>query len=933
MERTISIVGAKEHNLQNITLRLPREKMVVVTGVSGSGKSSLVFDTLYAEGNRRYVESLSSYARQFLEQVGKPDVESIEGLPPTIAIDQSHMRANPRSTVATTTEIYDYLRVLYARVGVPHCPKCRRVIGKQTAEEIVEQIMRLGEGVRVVLLAPLVRHKKGEHREVIERIRREGFVRLRLNGVVYELSSVPKMKKTRRYSIEAVVDRIVLREGVRQRLTDSVELALRFGEGMLIASYYAEGGWTDKVFSEHYGCAECGVSFEELSPRMFSFNSPYGACRKCHGLGTLMKIDEDMVVPDGSLTLRERAVVPLHHPRLRLGGSWILRYLNRTFRIPLDVPFSQLSDEHKRIIFYGDDDGLYEGVITELERRFRTTESEYIKQKVHQYMSELPCPSCKGARLRPESLGVTVGDVNIYEFCRMTVSQALSFIDSLKLKKQERRIAEQVIRAVRSRLKFMVDVGLHYITLERRTSTLSGGEAQRIRLATQIGSGLVGVCYCLDEPTIGLHQHDNTRLIKSLLHLRDIGNTVIVVEHDEQMINAADFVVDLGPGAGHHGGKVVFAGTPSDIKKCADSLTGQFLAGELRIPTPKKRRRLDPKKCVRVVGAREHNLKRITVTFPLGGLVCVTGVSGSGKSTLLNEVLYKALRRKLYNSYEKPGKHTRIEGEENLERVVEISQMPIGRTPRSNPATYTGAFTYIRTLFSLTKQARLRGFTPSRFSFNVKGGRCESCQGQGTKRIEMHFLPDVYVRCEACKGKRYNRQTLEVRYRGKNIADVLDMRVEEAMLFFEHHPRLHYILKTLNDVGLGYLKLGQPSPTLSGGEAQRVKLASELAKGSGRDTLYIMDEPTIGLHPADIQKLLNVIARLIEAGGSFIIIEHNLDVIKSADWIIDLGPGGGDEGGRVVAKGTPEEVASNERSLTGRYLRAVLETPEREPVG
>ncbi|MCX7703989.1 MAG: excinuclease ABC subunit UvrA [Planctomycetota bacterium] len=931
MERLIRIVGAREHNLQNISLELPRDKIIVVTGVSGSGKSSLVFDTIYAEGNRRYVESLSSYARQFLEQIGKPDVDSIEGLPPTIAIDQSNIRSNPRSTVATTTEIYDYLRVLYARIGVPHCPKCKKSIGKQSAEEIVEQIMSLGEGVRVVLLAPLVRLRKGEHKETIAQVKRQGFVRVRVNGEIYDVNNVPSFKKTRKYTIEAVVDRIVLSPDVRGRLTDSVELALRFGEGTVLVSHNAEQRWKDSVFSENYGCAECGVSFEELSPRMFSFNSPYGACPRCHGLGTLMKVDEEMVVPDANLSLQEHAIRALHDPRLRLGGSWTLDYLNRTFSIPLDVPFKELSEEAKEIILYGDRNSpsgrLFEGVITELERRFETTGSEYVKQKIHEYMSELPCPACKGARLRPESLAVTIGDKNIYQFCKSSVGDALMFVSSLKLDQQKQQIAEQVLKAIKSRLQFMVDVGLHYITLERSTGTLSGGEAQRIRLATQIGSGLVGVCYCLDEPTIGLHQHDNSRLLKSLLHLRDLGNTVIMVEHDEQSIRAADFVVDLGPGAGHHGGNLVFAGSVEELCKCERSLTGRYLSGDLTIAVPQRRRELRNAPSIRVIGAREHNLKRISVTFPLGGIVCVAGVSGSGKSTLLNEVLYKALRRKLHNSFEKAGKHDGLVGEENLQRVVEISQVPIGRTPRSNPATYTGAFGYIRQIFAMTKQARLRGFTSSRFSFNVRGGRCEACEGQGTKRIEMHFLPDVYVTCEVCKGKRYNRQTLEVRYRDKTIADVLKMRVEEAVSFFENYPRLYYILKTLSDVGLGYLELGQPSPTLSGGEAQRIKLAAELTKGCAKGTLYIMDEPTIGLHPADIQKLLNVMNRLVEQGGSFIVIEHNLDVLKTADYLIELGPGGGEEGGRVVAKGRPEEVAQNPNSLTGRYLRSVLGIP------
>ena len=923
-ERYIYIRGAREHNLKNIDVVIPRDKLVVVTGVSGSGKSSLAFDTIYAEGNRRYIESLNAYARQFLEQLGKPDVEVIEGLPPTIAIDQSHMRANPRSTVATTTEIYDYLRVLYARVGEPHCPKCGRAVRRQSVDEIVEQVLALPRETKVMVLAPFVRSRKGEHKDVFARIRRAGFVRMRVNGELCEASAPPKLKKTKKYTIEAVVDRLVLREGVRNRLADSIEVALRYGEGLCVVSYAEGSRWKDIVFSEHFACPDCGVSIEEISPRMFSFNSPYGACPRCHGLGTLMKVDPDMLVPDKTLSLAEGAVKPLHNPKFRLGGSWTVRYLARTFGIDVERPWKDLPQEHRDIVLYGDKDGLFEGVVPALERKFERTESDFVKQKVMEYMSELACPACKGARLRPEALAVTVGGKNIWQFCRQTIAEALAFIDNLKLTQEQERIAEQVLRALRSRLRFMLDVGLYYLTLDRATGTLSGGEAQRIRLATQIGSGLVGVCYCLDEPTIGLHPADNDRLIRSLKNLRDLGNTVIVVEHDAQTIRAADWVIDLGPGAGHKGGEVVVAGPPQEVERCERSLTGLYLSGKLKIPVPEKRRKLNFKECIRVVRASEHNLKRITVRFPLGGVVCVTGVSGSGKSTLVEEVLYKGLRRLLHGSREKPGRHERIEGAENIRRVVEISQSPIGRTPRSNPATYSGVFTHIRRLFAQTKQAKIRGYTASRFSFNLKGGRCESCQGQGTKRIEMHFLPDVYVRCERCKGLRYNRETLEVRYRGKNIADVLAMRVEEALSFFENHPTIRHILKTLYDVGLGYMELGQPSTTLSGGEAQRMKLAAELSRGSAAGTLYIMDEPTVGLHPADIHRLLDVINRLVDMGGSFIIIEHNLDVVKTADWVIDLGPGGGDEGGRVVVCGTPEEVAECPQSLTGRYLRQVL---------
>lgn len=924
MERHILIRGAREHNLKNIDLEIPRDKFVVITGVSGSGKSTLAFDTIYAEGNRRYIESLNAYARQFLEQLNKPDVEAIEGLPPTIAIDQSSMRANPRSTVATTTEIYDYLRILYARIGKPHCPKCGRPVGRQSVDEILEQILSLPESTKVMVLAPFVRGKKGEHKDVFKSIRRNGFVRVRVNGEMFDASRPPKLKKTKKYTIEAVVDRIVLRPDVRNRLADSLEIALRFGEGVVTISHQKGTNWIDSVFSEHFACPDCGVSFEEISPRIFSFNSPYGACPRCHGLGTLMKIDPDLVVPDPTISLSDGAVTPLHHPKFRLGGSWTVRYLQRTFGIDTQKPWRELPENHRKIVLYGDENGLFEGVIPSLERRFERTESDYVKRKIMEYMSELACPSCKGARLRPEVLAITINGKNIWQFCKQTVAESLQFIDSLKLIGEEHRIAEQVLKALRSRLSFMVDVGLYYITLDRATGTLSGGEAQRIRLATQIGSGLVGVCYCLDEPTIGLHPSDNDRLIASLKRLRDLGNTVIVVEHDAQTIKAADWVIDLGPGAGHRGGEVVAYGPPEKIAECERSLTGLYLSGKLKIPLPKKRRRLDLKDCIRVVRASQHNLKRITVRFPLGGVVCVTGVSGSGKSTLVHDVLYKGLRRLLHGSREKPGKHERIDGVEKIRRVVEISQTPIGRTPRSNPATYSGVFTHIRRLFAQTKHAKVRGYTASRFSFNLKGGRCEACQGQGTKRIEMHFLPDVFVRCEICKGKRYNRETLEVRYRGKNIADVLDMRIEEALKFFENHPPIHRILKTLCDVGLGYMKLGQPSTTLSGGEAQRMKLASELSQGSVKGTLYIMDEPTVGLHPADIHRLLEVINRLVEMGGSFIIIEHNLDVIKTADWVIDLGPGGGDDGGRVMVQGTPENVATCERSRTGFYLRSVL---------
>jgi excinuclease ABC subunit A len=931
-DKVVKIVGAREHNLKNISLEIPRDKFIVVTGISGSGKSSLAFDTIYAEGNRRYVESLSPYARQFLEQVGKPDVESIEGLPPTISIEKSLGRTNPRSTVATTTEIHDYMRVLFARIGKVHCYKCGREVRSQSAQEIVDRILDFPEGAPIVLLAPLVRGKKGEHRDILVRVRREGFVRVRVNGEMHDVRNVPPLKKTKKYTIEAVVDRLTVSREVRSRIQDSVELALRFGEGLAVVSTRGEKGWADTIFSELYACPECGVSFEELSPRMFSFNSPYGACPKCSGMGTTMKLDEDMVIPDQNISIREGAIHPWHHVGRRFSYRYYdqMEFLKEDLGVDIDVPFKFIPPEKRQTLLYGDENGFFEGVIPGLKRRFETTTSEHIKRKILEYMSELPCPACKGARLRPESLAVTVGGKNIYEVSLLSTREALKFFSNLTLTSEEAQIASLVLRELKARLGFMIDVGLYYITLDRQTSTLSSGEAQRIHLATQIGSGLVGVCYCLDEPTVGLHQRDNARLLSSLLHLRDMGNTVIVVEHDEETIRCADHIVDMGPGAGHLGGEVVVSGKIGEVVAQSKSVTGQYLSGKLSIPIPLSRRDLKDASVIEIRGAAENNLKRINVKFPLGGFSCVTGVSGSGKSTLVNQILFRALQRKLYGSGEKPGKHERIYGDENIERVVEVSQLPIGRTPRSNPATYSGVFTHIRQLFAMTKDAKVRGYTLSRFSFNVKGGRCEDCEGQGTKKIEMHFLPDVYVRCETCKGKRYDRETLEVKFKGLNIAEVLALRVSEALELFKNYPSLYKILKTLYDVGLGYIELGQPSTTLSGGEAQRIKLAYELAKGSAKSTLYIMDEPTIGLHFADISRLLDVINRLIESGGSFVVIEHNLDVIKTADYIIDLGPGGGDEGGRVVACGTPEEVAANTNSVTGSYLARLMRlSPQR----
>ncbi len=925
--RYIRIVGAREHNLKNLSIDIPRDKFVVVTGISGSGKSSLAFDTIHAEGNRRYVESLSSYARQFLEQIGKPDVESIEGLPPTISIEQAMGRTNPRSTVATTTEIHDYLRLLYARIGRPYCPKCGKPIRKQSAQDIVGQVLELPEGTRLMVLSPLVRGKKGEHKDVFARVRREGFVRVRVNGEILDIRETPELKKTKKYTIEAVVDRLTASQKVRSRLQDSVELALRFGEGLINVMHETGGKWEEALYSELYSCPDCGISFEELSPRMFSFNSPYGACPKCHGMGTTLKLDADLIVPDQGLSVAEGAVAPFQHSGRRFGfySRDRLQQACYKYRIDVDTPFKYLKPEQKKTILFGDPDGWYEGVIPFLHRRFEATDSEYLKKRIHAYMSELPCSACKGARLRPESLAVRVGEKNIDQVSRMTTIEAQEFFRGLKLSTEEEQIARLVLRELDARLGFMVDVGLYYITLNRNTSTLSGGEAQRIRLATQIGSGLVGVCYCLDEPTIGLHMRDNQKLLASLMRLRDLGNTVIVVEHDEETIRSSDMLLDMGPGAGHHGGEVVAKGTARQVARVKKSLTGQYLAGKLHIPVPALRRPVSFSSAIEVRKAAENNLKKVTVKFPLGGFVCVTGVSGSGKSTLVSQILLRALHRKLYGGGDKPGRHETILGYENIDKVIEISQKPIGRTPRSNPATYSGAFTPIRQLFAMTKDARIRGYTPGRFSFNVKGGRCEACQGQGTKKIEMHFLPDVFVRCEACKGSRFNRETLEIRYRGRNIAEVLDMRIEESLEFFANHPKIRKMLQTLHDVGLGYMRLGQPSTTLSGGEAQRVKLASELAKGSTGGTLYVMDEPTIGLHFADISRLLDVMSRIIDKGGSFLVIEHHMDVIKTADWVIDLGPGGGEEGGTVVATGTPEEIAREPASVTGRYLAAVLE--------
>ncbi|HIE11167.1 MAG TPA: excinuclease ABC subunit UvrA [Kiritimatiellae bacterium] len=941
-QREIVILGARQHNLKNITVRIPRGSLTVITGLSGSGKSSLAFDTLYAEGQRKYVESLSAYARQFLEQMQKPDVDNIEGLSPAISIEQRTAGGNPRSIVATTTEIHDYLRLLFASVGQPHCPQCGRPIGSQSAEMIVEQLMRLPDRTRIVILAPRVKGRKGRHADLLDQVRRSGFVRVRIDGRIYELEQVPDLEPRKKHTIEVVVDRLVITKRVRPRLADSVETALGHGDGLLGVLIESSGRWEERLFSEKNACPDCGISFEPLTPRHFSFNSPYGACPTCHGLGTMEVFDEGLVVPDPDLSLEEGAVHAWRRGgrRLIIYYKGVLRAVARHYGMDTYRPYRELPAEFRRILMYGSGDeeiefgfwrgGAYhryckpfEGVIPNLERRYEQTESDTVRQRLRSYMSRQPCRSCGGARLRPESLAVTVAGRSIAEVTRMSVKEALAFFRSLKLGRQEARIARDVLREIRQRLGFMVDVGLDYLTLDRESGTLSGGEAQRIRLATQIGAGLVGVLYVLDEPSIGLHYRDNRRLIDTLKELRDLGNTVVVVEHDEQMIRSADHVIDLGPGAGRHGGQVMYSGTVQGLLKNRRSVTAQYLRRDLEIPVPRQRKK-PGEEWLEVVGAAENNLKEIDVRIPLGLLVCVTGVSGSGKSTLVDEILRRALFRRFYGSREKPGRYKRILGAGHLDKVIVIDQSPIGRTPRSNPATYTGVFSVIRDLFARLPEARVRGYGPGRFSFNVKGGRCEACRGDGVLRIEMHFLPDVYVTCEQCRGRRYNRETLDIRYRGRSIAEVLEMTVDEAREFFRAVPPLERKLRTLSEVGLGYMQLGQPATTLSGGEAQRLKLSAELGKkGTGR-TLYILDEPTTGLHFADIHKLMNVLVRLRDAGNTLVVIEHNLDVVKMADYIIDLGPEGGDEGGRIVAEGTPEQVAACPRSYTGRYLRRVL---------
>lgn len=936
----IIIKGARQHNLRNIDVEIPRDKLVVITGLSGSGKSSLAFDTIYAEGQRRYVESLSAYARQFLGQMDKPDVDSIEGLSPAISIDQKTTSRNPRSTVGTITEIYDYLRLLYARIGNPHCPNCGKPISRQTVQQIIDQLLTLAEGTRIQVLAPVVRGRKGEHKKVLESIRREGFVRIRVDGELHEVTDPLNLDKNKKHTIEIVVDRIVIRSDIHSRLTDSVETALQYGEGIVVVDVI---GQEELLFSEHFACVDCGISMEELTPRMFSFNSPYGACPECDGLGSKLEIDPDLVV-DYDLSLSEGALIPWRSSK----SQWLEAILDavcREYRIDPEQPLKELPPESVDVLLYGIDEAVsfeytnrqeqtrmyssvYEGLIPFLNRRYRESTSDWARQELEQYMSENTCTACKGRRLRPEVLGVTVGGKNIMEVSALSVRDSLAFFEQLELSEVDLMIGRQIIKEIEERLRFLDNVGLDYLTLDRAAATLSGGEAQRIRLATQIGSSLIGVLYILDEPSIGLHQRDNQRLLDTLKHLRDLGNTLIVVEHDEDTMRAADWIIDIGPGAGAHGGEVVAAGDYDAICASENSLTGQYLSGKKQIPVPKVRRKPNGKS-IKVIGAKENNLRNIDVEFPLGVFICVTGVSGSGKSTLVNEILYKQLAHVLYRSTQRAGSHDRIEGIEHIDKVINIDQSPIGRTPRSNPATYTGTFDYIRELFSMTPEAKIRGYKPGRFSFNVKGGRCEACRGDGIIKIEMHFLPDVYVPCEVCKGSRYNRETLEVRYRGKSIADVLNLTVDEAVELFQSIPKIHRKLQTLKDVGLGYIKLGQPATQLSGGEAQRVKLATELSRRSNGKTLYILDEPTTGLHFQDIRKLLEVLQRLVEAGDTVLVIEHNLDVIKCADYIIDLGPEGGERGGMVIAAGTPEEIAANPHSYTGHYLKAVLQAERR----
>ncbi len=943
----IRIQGARVHNLKNIDIEIPRDKFVVMTGLSGSGKSSLAFDTIYAEGQRRYMESLSSYARQFLGQMDKPDVDYIEGLSPAVSIDQKTTSRNPRSTVGTVTEIYDYLRLLFARVGTPHCPKCGKPISQQTVEQMVDQIMAYPERTKIQVLAPVARGKKGEFQKTFEQLKKSGYVRVRVDGEMRELEEEIKLIKTKKHNIEVVIDRIIIKEGVEGRLADSLEAALKLAEGIVLIDVMEQEMLT---LSSNFACPDCGISIGEINPRMFSFNNPYGACPNCDGLGSKMEIDPALVVPDPGLSIRQGAIAAWGKGSISNYYAKMLEALAEKRNIDLDTPWQDLSEEAQQVILYGSGEerisfkyinlfneekthtSLYEGVIPNLTRRYRETNSDYSREDIETYMTENLCPVCKGKRLKPEVLAVKINGYNIAQVTDMTILEAADFFEQLQLTERQLLIGHQILKEIKARLNFLVNVGLDYLTLSRAAGTLSGGEAQRIRLATQIGSGLVGVLYVLDEPSIGLHQRDNARLIESLERLRDLGNTLIVVEHDEDTMYAADYIVDIGPGAGVEGGEVVAAGTLQEIMDNPRSITGQYLSGAKQIPIPPVRRQPQEDKWLVIEGAEENNLKKINVGIPLGLFTCVTGVSGSGKSTLINEILYKALTRSLYkNAKMHPGKHKGIKGLEHIDKIINIDQSPIGRTPRSNPATYTGVFDAIRELFAQTQEAKMRGYKAGRFSFNVKGGRCEACGGDGIIKIEMHFLSDVYVPCEVCKGQRYNRETLDVHYKGKNIADVLDMTVNQAVEFFENMPKIYRKLKTLQDVGLGYVRLGQPATTLSGGEAQRVKLATELSRRSTGKTLYILDEPTTGLHIADIHKLLEVLNRLVAEGDSVLVIEHNMDVIKSADYIIDLGPEGGKGGGRVVATGTPEEVAKVEKSYTGQFLRKFMERQQNGP--
>ena len=939
MKDKIIVKGAKVHNLKNVSLEIPRDKLIVFTGLSGSGKSSLAFDTIYAEGQRRYVESLSSYARQFLGQMDKPDVESIEGLSPAISIDQKTTSRNPRSTVGTVTEIYDYLRLLYARVGVPHCPKCGKEITQQSVDQIVDQIMELPERSKIMILAPIIRGRKGTHEKVLENIKKQGFVRARIDGEIYDLTEDEiKLEKNIKHNIEAVVDRIIVKDGIEGRLTDSIETSLKMAEGLVLVNIIGE---EDRLYSEHFACADCGISIDELAPRMFSFNSPFGKCERCDGLGTLMEIDEDLIVPNKDLSIRGGAISTWGDSRMK-EESWtycVLKALMEKYNFDLDTPYKDLPKKVQEVLMYGEPEKLkvtytkenvtavynhsFEGEINNLRRRYMETNSDTMKAEIEKYMSDNPCPKCKGARLKPEALAVTVGGKNIFEFTSMAIREELDFINSINFSEKDKIISSQIIKEIQSRLSFLINVGLDYLDLARKAGTLSGGEAQRIRLATQIGSQLMGVLYILDEPSIGLHQRDNDRLISTLKQLRDVGNTLIVVEHDEDTMREADYIVDIGPGAGEHGGEIVAAGTLEEIMSNKNSLTGKYLTGAKKVELPEERRKGNGN-FITVKGAKENNLKNVTAKFPLGTLTMVTGVSGSGKSTLVNEILYKGLNKIVNKAKDLPGKFKEITGYENIDKIIDIDQSPIGRTPRSNSATYTGTFDIIRELFSQTQEAKMRGYKPGRFSFNVKGGRCEACSGDGIIKIEMQFLSDVYVPCEVCKGKRYNRETLEVKYKGKNIADVLNMTVEEALEFFENIPRIKNKLQTLMDVGLGYIRLGQPSTQLSGGEAQRIKLAYELSKRSTGKTLYILDEPTTGLHIHDVNRLVKILQRLVDGGNTVIVIEHNLDMIKCADYIVDLGPEGGDKGGTIIATGTPEKIAEAKESYTGKYLKKYL---------